>query len=86
MDSEEVLWVWQGWEGPLDVATAAKLLIDEDARAGAWVPMAGEPPELVNVDGTRGMFAVQTRPSSPIPCPAGLSELRPDIIGRMFGA
>lgn len=86
MDSEEVLWVWQGWEGPLDVATAAKLLIDEDARAGAWVPMAGEPPELMDVNGTTGMFAVLTRPANPIPCPEGLTEIRSDIVGRMFGA
>ena len=85
MEDAEVLWVWQGWEGPITAATAAKLLIDQDARAGVWVPMAGEPPELVDVDGTRGMFAVQTRPSAPIPCPEGLVELRPDVIQRLFG-
>lgn len=83
--SDEALWVWQGWEGPIDVATAAKLVIDEDPRAGVWVPMAGEPPELVDVEGTRGTFAVQTRPWNPIPCPEGMVELRQDIISRLFG-
>ena len=86
METVDDAWVWQGWEGPLEVATAAKLVTDQDARAGVWVPMSGAPPELMDVGGTVGMFAVQTRPSNPIPCPEGLKEMRPDIVGRMFGA
>jgi hypothetical protein len=85
-DEPEVLWAWQGWEGPLDVATAAKLLTDQDVRGGAWVPEPGEPPEIMDVNGSVGMFAVMTRPWAPIPCPEGMTEMRPDIVGRMFGA
>jgi hypothetical protein len=85
-ETENDVWAWQGWEGPLDVATAAKLLVDVDGRAGAWVPVQGSAPEVMDVGGTTGMFAVLTRPGNSIPCPDGMTEMRPDIVGRMFGA
>jgi hypothetical protein len=85
MDSEEVLWVWQGWTGPMAVVTEAKRLVDADPRAGAWVPMVDDPPEPMDVGGATGVFAVMTRPANPIPCPDGLLELRPDVVRSLFG-
>jgi hypothetical protein len=84
-DEPEVLWVWQGWVGPIEEATAAKALVDADPRAGAWIPMVEDPPELLDVGGTLSAFAVLTRPADPIPCPDDMLELRPDVISRLFG-
>lgn len=79
-------WVWQGFFGPMAVAAAAKLITDADTRAGVWVPLQGEPPRAVDVGGTMGMFAVQTRASAPVQCPAGMMEADPVMVGRMVGA
>ena len=87
METAEVeLWVWQGFFGPMAAAIAGKRLTDKDSRAGAWVPLPSEPPRAVDVGGVMGMFAVQTRPDSPIPTPAGLLEADPAMVGRMVGA
>jgi hypothetical protein len=79
-------WVWQGFFGQMADAVAGKALTDEDQRAGVWVPLPGEPPRAVDVNGVMGMFAVQTRPDNPIPTPAGLLEADPAMVGRMVGA
>ena len=83
-DTQE--WVWQGFYGPKAAVTAAKAIIDTDARAGAWVPVQGDPPMLVDVGGTQAMFAVMTRKGAPIPKPDGLFEANPVMVGRMVGA
>jgi len=79
-------WVWQGFFGPMAIAVEAKQAVDEDARAGVWVPMPGEPPAMMDSDGVMGMFAVQTRRSSPIAVPKGLFAAHPLLVGRMVGA
>jgi hypothetical protein len=86
MSETNELWVWQGFFGPIAAAVAGKLLTDEDQRAGVWVPLPGEPPRAVDVDGVMGMFAVQTRPENQIPTPAGLMQADPAMVGRMVGA
>jgi hypothetical protein len=86
MTEDAELWVWQGFFGPMAAAVAGKLLTDKDQRAGVWVPLPGEPPRVVDVEGTMGMFAVQTRPDSPIPTPTGMLEADPAMVGRMVGA
>jgi len=83
---DPVLWVWQGFFGPYVDAVAAKALTDADMRAGVWVPVQGEPPLPVDVDGVMGMFAVQTRPDIPIPAPTGMLEADPAMVGRMVNA
>lgn len=82
---EEALWVWQGFFGPTAVATTAKVIVDEDLRAGARIPLYGEPPRQVDVDSVTSMFAVQVRPYDQIPCPEGLFEADPNIVGRLVG-
>ena len=84
--SETQEWVWQGFYGPKAAVTAAKAIIDNDARAGAWVPVQGDPPMLVDVGGTQAMFAVMTRVGTPIPTPSGLLEANSAMVGRMVGA
>ena len=84
--TEETDWQWQGFFGPMATASAAKLLADEDARAGVWVPERGQPPRAVDTAGTFGMFAVQTRAGDPIACPEGLFEADPAMVGRLVAA
>lgn len=79
-------WVWQGFYGPKATVMAAKTIIDNDARAGVWVPRQGEPPMVVDTTGAHFMFAVQTRRGNPIPTPAGLLEANPAMVGRMVNA
>lgn len=79
-------WNWQGFYGPRATAIAAKVIIDKDTRAGAWVPVQGQPPLRVDTTDTHAMFAVQTRPSNPIPTPEGMLEADPGMVGRMVGA
>jgi hypothetical protein len=55
-------------------------------RAGAWVPVQGDPPMLVDVGGTQAMFAVMTRKGAPIPKPTGVFEANPAMVGRMVNA
>jgi len=76
-------WVQQGFFGPAEVVTAAKVIVDQDPRAGVWVPPQGEPPAPVDVSGTMAMFAVMTRRHSPIPTPDGLLQADPAVVGRM---
>lgn len=85
-DTDPQEWVWQGWFGPMADAAAAKALTDQDQRAGVWVPVHGEPPAAVDLAGTMGMFAVQTRRAEPIPTPSGLMEANTAIVGRLVGA
>jgi hypothetical protein len=79
-------WQWQGFFGPMALATAAKASTDADPRAGVRVPLAGEAPRAVDRAGAMGMFAVQTRPDDAIACPSGLLEADPLMVGRMIGA
>jgi hypothetical protein len=79
-------WVWQGFFGPMAAAAAGKAITDADTRAGVWVPLPGEPPRAVDVDGAMGMFAVQTRVNEPVPRPEGLLEAAPDLVGRLVNA
>lgn len=79
-------WVWQGWFGPMADAAVAKAMTDIDSRAGVWVPLPGDPPARVDLAGTMGMWAVQTRRSAPIPLPDGVMEADPAIVGRLVGA
>lgn len=85
MSETQSEWVWQGFYGPKAKATSAKVIIDQDQRAGAWVPVKGAPPMQVDVGDTQAMFAVQTRRSNPIPTPAGLLQADPALVGRMVG-
>lgn len=78
-------WVWQGWIGPTQSAVAGKAITDNDSRTGLSRPMPGESPDPVDTDGTLAEWAVQTRAGSPIPCPAGCRELRPDRIAKVYG-
>jgi hypothetical protein len=78
-------WVWQGFFGPMADAVAAKVLTDQDQRAGVWIPLPGEPPLPVDETNAVGMFAVQTRRGDPIPKPAGLRKANPRIVGRLVG-
>lgn len=84
--SETQEWVWQGFYGPKAAVTAAKTILDNDTRAGAWVPAQGEPPMPVDVGETQAMFAVMTRKVAPIPKPAGTFEANPALVGRMVNA
>ena len=79
-------WVWQGFFAPMAAAIAGKAVTDADTRAGVWVPLPGEAPMPVDLGGAMGMWAVQTRPDAPIPCPAGCMEANPDMVGRLVGA
>jgi hypothetical protein len=81
-------WAWQGFEGPTAAVTAAKVTHDamDISEVGAVVPARGQPPFAWNVAGTRAMFAVHTRVTSPLPCPPGLEEADPALVGRLVGA
>jgi hypothetical protein len=85
-DQNAPAWVWQGFFGPVAEAIAGKALTDVDSRAGVWVPLPGEPPMPVDVEGVMLMFAVQTRPGDPIPTPSGMLEADPSLVGRMVNA
>lgn len=86
MSETQSEWVWQGFYGWMAEATAAKAIIDNDMRAGAWVPVQGQPPLAVDVGGTQAMFAVMTRKGAPIPTPSGLLQADPALVGRLVGA
>ena len=78
-------WVHQGFFGPKEDVVAAKVLVDNDKRVGAWIPPQGAPPITVDVAGTQAMFAVLTRRENPVPVPPGLMEANPFMVGRMVG-
>lgn len=86
MSETQSEWVWQGFYGPKAAVAAAKAITDQDMRAGAWVPVQGDPPMLVDVGETQAMFAVMTRKVAPIPKPAGVIEANPALVGRMVNA
>jgi hypothetical protein len=89
MDEQDApLWVWQGFERPLDAAIAGKALTDAlpPEVAGVKVPMPGEPMRAWNKAGTRFLWAIQTRPDNPVPAPEGCEEADPALVGRMVGA
>lgn len=75
--------IWQGFEAPIEVAAAAKLATDIDARVSVWKPAVGQPPFAWNRSGTRAMWAVQVDPANPIPCPPGCEEADPVLVGRL---
>lgn len=79
-------WVWQGFYGPKTTATAAKAIIDNDARAGVWIPKKGDPPMPMDIAGSQAIIAVQTRRNNPIPTPEGLLQANPAMVGRLVGA
>lgn len=79
-------WVWQGFYGWTAEVGAAKAIIDNDVRAGAWVPVQGQPPMPIDVGGSQAMFAVMTRKGAPIPVPEGLLEADPATVGRLVNA
>lgn len=81
-------WVWQGFEGPADVAAAEKQLHDAIAVTiiGIMVPPRGAPPLGWSTDGSRAMFAIAVRPSALMPCPARMLEAAPQLVGRLVGA
>ena len=79
------LYEWQGFFGPMAVATAAKAQTEGDGRTYAWVPQVGEPPMPADVGGTVGMFAFLVRPGAKLECPAGLFEAPAGLAGRLVG-
>jgi hypothetical protein len=79
-------WGWQGFFGAAAAVAAAKVTLDNDVRVGVWVPLQGEPPRAVDKSGVMAMFAVQTRADAQVPCPAGLLEADPGMVGRLVGA
>lgn len=81
-------WVWQGFFGPVEAATAAKLVAEQQPASvvGVIVPPIGAGVVPVDVDGVEAMFAVQTRADAPLPLPEGLRVARPEIVGRLIGA
>jgi hypothetical protein len=79
-------WVWQIFYGTKATATAAKAIIDNDARAGVWIPKQGDPPMPVDIAGSQAMFAVQTRIGNPISTPSGLLAVNPALVRRLVGA
>lgn len=84
-ETEQPLWVWQGFYGQHDVAAAAYALVTIGAVVGVLVPLEGGPVP-VDEDSTDWMFAVQTRPANPMPVPSGLKRARPELVGRLIGA
>lgn len=87
-EPEAPAWVWQGFFGPMSAAIAGKLITDDlpGEVAGVKVPLPGDAPVSVDLTGSMGMFAVQTRPHDPMPVPAGMFEADPAMVGRMVGA
>lgn len=83
----EPAWVWQGFEGPVDLATAGKLITDElpNETAGVKIPLPGMPPMLWNGSGTRAMWAIQVRPNDLQPIPPGCETALSNIVGRLVG-
>ncbi|NKC32166.1 hypothetical protein [Falsiroseomonas selenitidurans] len=84
---ETPAWVWQGFFGPMAAAEAGKRVTDAlpPEQAGVKLPMAGEPPATVDLAGTTGIFAIQTRPATPVPAPEGMAEANPAMVGRLVG-
>ena len=81
-------WVWQGFYGPIEIVTAAKLTAEAlpASVVGVIVPAIGGGVVSVDEDGAEGMFAVQTRADAPLDTPEGLRVARPEIVGRLVGA
>ena len=88
MSDETPEWVWQGFFGPMSAAIAGKAIADAlpGAVAGVKVPLPGEPPAAVDVGGSMGMFAIQTRAIAPMALPAGMMEANSSMVGRLVGA
>lgn len=78
-------WVWQGFYGPLDAATAAYNQVTIGEVVGVLIPQEGGPAS-VDEDDTDWMFAVQTRPDNPMPTPPGMKSARRERVGRLVGA
>lgn len=83
--SDEPAWVWQGFFGPMSTATAARAALIGDPRIGVMIPL-DDGPVAVDVEGTMGMFAIQTRPADPVATPAGLMQAQPSMVGRLVNA
>jgi hypothetical protein len=85
--SGEAGWRRRGFFGPWAVAVAAKQGFETDARVGAMVPVAGEPPIVVDpATQTTGMFGIWDRASGAVPVPEGMYEADPDLVGRFISA
>jgi hypothetical protein len=78
-------WVPQGFYGNKQTVIEAKIILDNDLRAGAWLPPQGSPPIDIDTNGTESMFAVWTRRNNPIEPPAGLKEAIQTFVTRMVG-
>ncbi len=78
-------WVWQGFFGPTTAASSAyqQVIIGDDVSV--LIPVEGGPMP-VDLNGNMAMFAVQTRPASPMSVPANMYEANPDMVGRLVGA
>lgn len=87
MPDDPVLWVWQGFFGPMAAAVAGKAVTDvlPGEVAGVKIPEPGLPPVGVDKNDTIGMFAIQTRPASPVKAPTGLLEADQALVGRLIG-
>lgn len=83
--SETDAWTWQGFFGPMAAAVTAWDGVTIGGAVGVRVPLEGGPMP-VDTAGAMGMFAVQTRPDTPMGVPAGLYEADPAMVGRMVGA
>jgi hypothetical protein len=88
MAEEQSAWVRQGFEGPSQRATAEKALHDAISPdiVGNVAPERGLPPMPWSRDGSRVLFAVWVRPDALLPCPDGMIEADPALVGRLVGA
>lgn len=87
-ESEETpLWIWVGFEGSTDVATAGKLITDAlpSEIAGVKIPLPGEPPMTWDEEGIRAMWAIQCRPDNIPETPEGCIRAKESLVGRMVG-
>lgn len=90
--AEPIRWVWQGFFGPTEAAVAAYATVQKGLdQGGTGFDVGMKVPEengpmLVDKGGVMAMFAVQTRPWSPMPVPEGMFEADPAMVGRLVGA
>ncbi len=84
-ETEAPAWVWQGFFGPMAAAVEAYGDVQIGADVGVLVPAEGGPMP-VDLDGMMGMFAVQTRPASPMATPHMMMQADPAMVGRLVGA
>ena len=81
----------RGFEGPADIAAAAKIAHEAMMGAvpppiGAIAPPPGEPPRAWNKSGTRAMYAVWVRAGVTLPVPDGMDEADESLVGALVSA